>query len=301
MIWGGRSLENLYVCNTFSDNISIVDTELFNEDCKISLKNSDYTRIGPHGICFYKNKVLTANNFSNSLSLIDLYKKTQIDDYFIGMHCNDVKVIEDNAVVICGDSNSIVDFNLEENRVDGEIPCGNLPHSIDICKNSKLIVTAEMISDSITLADYTDLSNVKSIRVGKFPTKAIFSIDDEIIYVCESNIGSDKHGSISMFSYSDLKLIKRINVGNAPVDMYVDKNHCFVSNFGDGTVSIIDIKQFKEIKRIYVGGMPRGIVRKGEYIYVGDNYNNLLIKINLLKEEKKAISIGGEPNGMMLL
>lgn len=301
MIWGGRNLENLFVCNTFSDNISVVDIEIFKEDCKISLKNGDNNRIGPHGICFYKNKVLTANNFSNSLSLIDVYKKKLINDYFIGMHCNDVKVIEDNAIVICGDSNRIVDFNLEGKKIEGEIPCGNLPHSIDVYTQKKLIVTAEMISDSITLFDYIDPSNVKTIRVGRFPTKAIFSSDGETIYVCESNIGSDKYGSVSIYSYRDLNLITRITVGNAPVDMYVDKNYCFVSNFGDGSVSVINTNKFKEVNRFQVGGMPRGIIKKGENIYVGDNYNNLLLKINLLKEEKKVISIGGEPTGMLLL
>lgn len=292
---------NLYVCNTFSDNISVVDTEIFKEECKISLKNNDYNRIGPHGICFYKNRLLTANNYSNSLSLIDIGKKKLIEDYFIGMHCNDVKVIEDNAVVICGDSNSIVDFNLDKSNIEEEIPCGNLPHSIDVYKHKKLIVTADMISDSITLFDYLDLNNVRSIRVGKFPTKAVFSIDGEIIYVCESNIGSDKCGTIGMYSCKNLNLIYKIEAGNAPVDMCIENDLCFVSNFGDGTISVIDIRKFKEINRFKVGGMPRGIIKKGEHLYVNDNYNNLLLKIDLQKEEKKAISIGGEPTGITLL
>lgn len=294
-------MENLFVCNTFSDDISVVDTELFKEECRINLKNNTYNRVGPHGICLYKNKVLTANNFSNSLSLIDIYKKKLLCDYFIGMHCNDVKVIEGNAFVICGDSNNVVNFSLDKNKVEEEIPCGNLPHSLDVYTHKRLIVTADMISDSITLFDYLHLSSVKNIRVGRFPTKALFSADGEMIYVCESNIGSDRCGSISIYSSRNLRLVCRITVGNAPVDMYCENNYCFVSNFGDGTVSIINTKKFKEINRFEVGGMPRGIIKKGEYVYVGDNYNNLLLKINLLKGEKKAISIGEEPTGMMLL
>ena len=50
--------------------------------------------------------------------------------------------------------------------------------------------------------------------------------------------------------------------------------------------------------RSNVGGMPKGIIKLGESIYVGDNYNNLLIKADLIKENKKVISIGGEPTGM---
>lgn len=292
-------MSNLFVCNTFSDSISEVNLDIFKEQYKISLVNSKYDRVGPHGICAYKNNLLIANNFSNSLSLIDITKKKLLNTYFIGMHCNDVRVLGDNALVLCGDSNNVVNFNIAEEKIEEEIPCGNLPHSIDILALKKIIVTANIVSDSITIFDYKDTNNIRSIRVGKFPTKAIFSVDGNNIYVCESNLGSDEGGSLSAYSCRNLKFLNRIHLGNAPVDMYCQENLCFVSNFGDGTISIVDTNTFKEVRRIYVGGMPRGIIKKDNCIYVGDSYNNLLIKINLVKEEKKAITIGVEPAGML--
>jgi YVTN family beta-propeller protein len=93
----------------------------------------------------------------------------------------------------------------------------------------------------------------------------------------------------------------KIPVGNSPVDMYFNERLCYVSNFGEGTVSIVDINNYKEIKKIEVGGMPRGILEDEKYLYVGDNYNNLLIRIDKATENKKAIAIGGEPTGMALL
>lgn len=293
-------MRNLYVCNTFSDSISKINLDLFGEENNIYLENSEHNKVGPHGICSYKNNLLTADNFSNSLSLIDLTKKKLLSNYFIGMHCNDVKVIEDNAMVICGDSNNIVKFNILDKKTEAEIPCGNLPHSLEIMALEKIILTANMLSDSITILDYNDTNNIKHIKTGKFPTKAIFNEDGTVIYVCESNIGSDKCGSLSAYSYKTLKFLSRIYLGRAPVDMFYEKNLCFVSNFGDGTISIVDTDSFKELKRIYIGGMPRGIIKEKNYIYVGDNYNNLLIKINLIKEEKKAIAIGKEPTGMLI-
>jgi len=83
--------------------------------------------------------------------------------------------------------------------------------------------------------------------------------------------------------------------------MYCNGEYCYVSNFGDGTVSILDINKYKEIKRIEVGGMPRGILEDEKYLYVGDNYNNLLFRIDKITENKKAISIGTEPTGMTIL
>jgi DNA-binding beta-propeller fold protein YncE len=66
-------------------------------------------------------------------------------------------------------------------------------------------------------------------------------------------------------------------------------------------VSVLDINNYKEVKKIKVGGMPRGILEDERYLYVGDNYNNLLFRIDKITENKKAISIGGEPTGMALL
>jgi hypothetical protein len=64
---------------------------------------------------------------------------------------------------------------------------------------------------------------------------------------------------------------------------------------------MVDINSYKEVKKIEIGGMPRGIIEDERYLYVGDNYNNLLFRIDKLTENKKAISIGGEPTGMTLL
>src|SRR3712207_8540734 len=49
--------------------------------------------------------------------------------------------------------------------------------------------------------------------------------------------------------------------------------------------------------RSIVNGMPRGIVKSKDCIYVGDYYNSLLIKYNLLTDHKENIPIGGEPTG----
>ena len=129
----------------------------------------------------------------------------------------------------------------------------------------------------------------------------LFRSDGNYILVCESNIGMDNKGCINIISLKNYNVLNKIPVGNSPVDMYFNGEFCYVSNFGDGTVSILDINKYKEIKRIEVGGMPRGIIEDEKYLYVGDNYNNLLFRIDKITENKKAISIGTEPTGMTLL
>lgn len=293
-------LSFLYICNTFSDSISKVNLQDFREEHKINLTTDNQSRVGPHGICVYKDKLLVANNYSNSISIIDINKGIEIENYFIGMHCNDVSVFEDEAYIICGDLNNLIIFDLIKNSICEEIPCGNLPHSIDIDKKNKVLVISNMQNDSITLIDCVDKSVIKNIRVGAYPTKSLFSINGDHILVCESNLGGDSRGSISILSRKNYNVIYKILLGNSPVDMYCSRNKCFVSNFGDGTLSIVDINNYKQLKKINIGGMPRGIIKIGRNIYVGDNYNNLLIKVDMLEESKKVISIGKEPNGMTL-
>lgn len=291
----------LYVCNTSSDYLSKVNLETFKEECKINLRLDALSRVGPHGICTYKNNIIVANSYGNSISIIDIDSDEVIESFFIGMHCNDVVVCNDNAYIICGESNNVIVFDLTKNKIIEEIPCGNHPHSIDIDRQKNILIVTNMESDNITMIDCNDRENIHTIRVGRYPTKAIFTSDGNYILVCESNIGTDYCGAISIISAINRKLLFRIAVGNSPVDFYHDNNYCYVSNFGEGSISILNLKNNKEMKKVQVGGMPRGIIKIQEYIYAGDNYNNLLLRMDILSEKKKAISIGGEPTGMTLV
>ncbi|WP_123054357.1 YncE family protein [Clostridium sp. JN-1] len=292
----------LYVCNTSSDCISSININKFKEENRIYLKkHSTSDRIGPHGICAYKDKLLVVNNYSNSISILDKVNGIEESSYYIGVHCNDVIVFKDTAYVICGDINSLIVFDLIKKEVISQIPCGNLPHSICINREKKLLLISNIQDDSITLINCANNKSIKNIRVGAYPTKAVFTVDGRYILVCESNIGSDYKGSIAVMSLKNYKIITRIAAGNSPIDMWCDENSCFVSNFGDGSISLIDINYYREDKNIIVGGMPRAITKYGKNVYVGDSYNNLLIKVNIISKQKKHIPIGGEPTGMILV
>lgn len=291
----------LYICNTSSDCISKVNVNNFKEESKITLSPTNYRKVGPHGICKYEDKLITANSYGNSISIIDIVGNKEIGNHFIGMHCNDAVVYENNAYIICGELNNVVVFDLIKCKLLEEIPCGNLPHSIVLNKEKKLLLICNMENDSVTLINCENKESIKNIKVGSYPTKAIFSTDGQYIIVCESNLGSDFRGSISIISSKTLRVLYRVEVGNSPVDMFLENQLCYVSNFGDGTVSVIDINYYEEIKKFNIGGMPRGIVKVGNNIYVGDNYNNLLIQVDSENGSKKNIPIGGEPTGMILV
>ena len=289
----------LYVCNTSSDTVSKINLQDFTETNRIKLGIGNVDRIGPHGVCVFKEKLLVVNNFSNSISILKDDK--EIESQYIGSHCNDICVFKNNAYIICGESNRIIVFDLINKKVIEQITCEDSPHSISFdYKNQKMLVS-NMQSDSLTLIDCVERGNIRHIRVGAYPTKAIFSVNGEYIYVCESNLGGYDRGNISVISSSNHKVMYKIPVGYSPIDMDCDNENCYISNFGEGTVSIVNINNYRQTKKINVGGMPRGIKKVGEYLYVGDNYNNQLLQVNILTENKKAINIGKEPTGMALV
>ena len=294
-------MSNLYICNTSTDTISKINLVDFKEEKQISLRLKSQNKIGPHGICLYEDKLLIANSFGNSLSIVSIIEEEEVENYFIGMHCNDVEVYEHNAYIICGELNNIIVFNLMMKKIIEEIPCGSYPHSIDISKYTALAVVANMHSDSITIFDCLNCENVYQIAVSEYPTKAVFSEDGQYIFVCESKLGLKSCGSLRIIDINSLKTVAKIKLGNSPVDICTSQEYCYISNFGDGTISVLDINKLKVIKKIRVGGMPRGIMVHEKYVYAGDNYNNLLVQVDIEKGNKKVISIGGEPTGMTLI
>jgi YVTN family beta-propeller protein len=288
----------LYVCNTASDSILKLDIVNF-EEKKITLCDK-CGRVGPHGICRVGMELIVANSYSNTISKIDILKDEEKGSFYVGSHCNDVDVYKSEAFITCGESNNLIIFDLVEERIVEELPCGNNPHSIAINQRG-IIAVSNMDSDSVTLIDATNREFNKQVRVGPYPIKIKFSSDGQLLYVCESNLGSDNKGYVSVIAIKEMKVIQRIAVGKCPVDIYIDKGEGYVSNFNDGNISILDLKTAIEVNKIYIGGMPVGIIKRDDYMYVGDNLNNLLIRYSLLNDVKKVIAIGKEPTGMTLI
>lgn len=280
-----------------SDYISKVELAQLKEE-KITLCNKS-GRVGPHGLCRFQGTLIIANSYNNSISRIDMASCREVDSYYIGMHCNDVDTYGNEAFITCGESNNIVVFDLYQNKLLEEIPVGNLPHSIAINKQG-IVAVSNMEGGTITLLDCNRREFNKEIRVGAYPVKVLFSKDGKMLYVCESNLGADKEGTIAVISIENLNVIKRIKVGKSPVDMFIEENFGYVSNFSEGSISLVEINSGKEIKKFYTGGMPQGLVKNGQYLYVGDNYGNKLIRFDVTKERKKIIPIGLEPAGMIL-
>lgn len=291
-------MNSILVCNTGSDSISKVNiSDLTVENLPLDFGEKP---IGPHGIYISDKKIYTANNYSNSVSIINAVTFKEEDSIYIGPYPNDVATLKNRLYISCGESNAIIVYDLVEKKILFEIPIDKWPHSIEIYKEAEMIFVSNLEGNSVSIIDGIDNKVIKTINTLEYPTKILVSKDKSKIYVCESYIGEDTFGYVEVFSIKNLGTLKRIKVGKSPVDMWDDGKFLYVSNFSDGTVSIIDVNTLKEIKRINVGIMPKGIIRYKDKLYIGDYLKGRILSLNLKTKETKAIAVGKEPNAMTL-
>ena len=278
-------MKNIFISNTSRSSIEVIDLETFCIVTSIKL-NDDGINIGPHNLCLYNDKIITANNYSNGITIIDKKTLCKIEDLYIGAHCNDIKTFRNHAFVACGENNNVAVFDLEKKNLLELLPCGNNPHSIELLKSKELLLISNFDDNSITLINLRNKNEIINIKVGANPTKAVFSYDGNYIYVCESNVYGNGDGSIAIICLKNLSVINRIAVGKIPVDFYYDGNYCYISYFGEGIIRIVDICNKKLIEKINVGGIPKSILRMKENLYYCDYLSNSIIRISIGKESR---------------
>ncbi|MDU1413137.1 MAG: YncE family protein [Clostridium sp.] len=293
-------MRHLYICNTTGDQIDKVELSKFTLEKSIRLPGVNRSKIGPHGLCIQGEFLYVSNCYDGSVSIVNL-ENLSVDSYYLGRYCRDICALGNHLYIICGDSNNVVTFDLIKKEIIEIIPSGDSPHSIDCCNIRNEIVVANNGDDSITIFDSLYGCDIKNINVGSSPTKALFTPNGDYILVCESGMGSLDRGCIRVISSKTYETVHKILVGNCPFDMFCNEKYCYVSNYGDGTISIIDIINFSNIASIKSGGMPRGIITDKDYIYVGDSYNYSLMKININNQKEKIIiPLSGQPTGMII-
>jgi len=296
---GGNGMSYIVLCNTGSDSLNKINTEnLKNQSIFLSAGESPF---GPHGLSLYKDKILVANNYNNSISLVNYKSFKEENNIYIGAHPNDIVAHDDIAYVSCGESNSLIIYDMINDRVNFEIPTGRFPHNIVLLEEENLIFISNMGDDSISVIDYINNKEIKRIKVENTPTKINISKNKKCLYVCMSYLGYDRKGSIGIIDLKTLELINKVKVGLSPIDLFEDDNYLYVSNLCDGSISIVNLKDLMEENKIIVGGMPRGIVKVKENIFVGDYLNGILNVIGIENKKIKAIPIGSEPNAMTLV
>ncbi|MBQ6820007.1 MAG: YncE family protein [Clostridium sp.] len=296
-------MDSLIVCNTGSDDINkislvnSIDNKIINK--KIALKKYEKP-LGPNGIFIKENIAYIANCYNNSISIFNLDTFKEVKTVYIGANPNDIIGFNNNLYIICSESNTMVIYDIEEEKVILEVKTNSWPYNIEISKELKLLFISNFQSHNITVIDIENYMIIDELIALEYPTKVKVSKDGKTLYVCESYMDDEKSGYIEMFDLITLKSLGKIKVGKAPVDIFEDNNILYVCNFLDGSIMLID-KDKKDIyKEIKINGMPRTIIKHKDLIYISDYLNGRIFCIDLNINNIKAITVGKEPNAMTL-
>lgn len=287
-------MQNLYICNVSSNYVSKVG---FNDDKeeKIYITNQEKS-LGSHGMDLNNERLFVATNDNHNFYEVDINTKN-VKKYYVGMLTNDLKFKNDYMYLICSENNCLIVYDMIEDKLCYEIECGNYPHSMDLSDKSKLISITNMHNNQLTIVDYGKNDFVRNIRTGNLPMKSKFYKDGRYIFVCESNLGDDVEGTFSIYDSYTGEKDKSITLGKSPIDMCFDyeSDIVFVSNHLGDYVSIVELSNFKEISRIEACGSPRGIYKKGRFLYIVMSDIDKLLKYDIFSQKQEFIKIGSDP------
>lgn len=289
-------MEHLYICNSTSDRIDKIDINTFTLEESIKLNYIE--KINPFKICSYKEFFIISSYENRKIYI--LKGKEVVDDFYIGPGCSDMFIKGDNLYIVCEESNSVICFNLLSKEIVEIITCGISPRSLDYSTTKDKFIVANMLSNTITTFNSNNKETYKTIKVGSYPVKALWSKNGEDIYICESNMGEGTIGSLLKLSKNEY-IKKRVNLKNIPMDMCIYEDNCYIANFGDGIITVVDIYNLELVEEITVGGLIKEIIADDKYVYIQDIYHNRIIQVSKKDKTKKIIPVCGEPKGMILV
>lgn len=296
-------MNSLIVCNTGSDSISkipLVTSLSADIVCEEILLTEGERPLGPNGIYIKNNIAYITNNYSNSISILDMDTLKEKDTIYIGANPNDLIGYDKYLYIVCSESNAVVLYDLSENKIILEIKTNNWPYNIEVSKELGLIFITNFQNHNISVIDIETNKVIGELITLEYPTKVKVSNDDNLLYVCESYMGNESNGYIEVFNLITLKSLGKIEVGKVPIDIFEENNILYVCNLMDSSVILIDKFKLNRIKEIKINGMPRTLVKYKDILYIADYLNGRVICLDLRNNNTKAITVGKEPNAMTL-
>lgn len=291
-------MKYIAVCNTGSDSLSRINLDFTDvREFKIDFNGE---KLGPSGMCMDDNNIYTANNYNNTVSIINRESFIEENRIYVGAHPNDLICYNDYLYISCSEANLISVYNKKERRLEFDIPTNGWPYNMTMDEGRGIILTSNFQSNNISIIDTIKNKVVREVSTLKYPTKIKLSKDKKHIYVCESYMGEGLGGYIEIFDANNFISEMKIKVGKSPMDMEEDEDNIYVINFEEGTLSIICKMLKKEVKKIFVGGMPKSIKISGDNFIISDYFNSRLLIVNSLDYKKRAITVGKEPSAMTI-
>ncbi len=240
---GGKAL----VASILSDNASIVDMNTLTVDTIVDVGDRpSEVAVKPDG-----GQAVIANLDSDFVSVIDLVTH-DVTNVAISTRGSQVEISPDGqyAYIAVVTSDGVWRVNLSTMTAEGpKLTTGNMgavsflfnqSSGMTLSHDGLTLITCNSFDNTITLIDTPSWSVLVTLFVGAFPVRAMFSLDDETIYISNRDDGTitivDNEGAFST-------VIGVVDVGEWPFEMAAAPggNTLYVLNYRDENVGVVDL------------------------------------------------------------
>jgi len=270
----------------FSIFVIVINAQEENDDQNvISLKSDPIIPSGsfPVGIDInpITNKLYVANQFSNTISVIDTEKSKVEANIDVGNSPYDVEInpFSNRIYASNRESNTISVIDGFTNKELTEIPVGNSPVGLGINLATNWIYVANLDSKTISKIDPIENKVKESLKYALSPYDIIVNPHTNKVYI--SDLGKN---SVLVLDGNNNTLVSTIPVGSKPSALAINTqtNTIYVSNFLNQSVSVINGTSSKLETNIKVKDNPVGIAvnPRTNKIYVNNLEDNSVSVIN---------------------
>ena len=298
----------IYVVNTGSDNVSVIDAE----------RNAVVATIGVHATPYFISvsedgrRGYVANSASNNVSVIDLEKRVVLGNIRVGVSPGLARVSADGSTVVVSDrgDGTVSLIDAAGLKVRATIPVCEQPGDIAILPDSSKAFVACTGAGQVASFDLKSGKLLALLDVGKTPVNLALKPDGGELMVC--NFDSD---SISIIETSTDEVGESHLIGTHPVrGLVTADSRLYVSDSGSNTVTTYDIDAGTLVRPAIppVGGHPDGLAlsQSQSYLLVLDSDSGDVVVIQRRVPRKKfetgeyslltMIPVGLQPNDIVV-
>lgn len=180
-----------------------------------------------------------ANQFSNSVSVVNTTTNTVVATVPVGAHPTGVAASADGSSVYITNNgdNTVSVINTATNTVSATIPVGTAPYGICVSPDGNRVYVANQNSGSISVINTTSNALIATVNVGSGPYGVAIGPDGSRVYCANMN-----DATMSEINTASNTVIATVNVGPHPYSVVVgaDGTRAYVSSAYSNTITVIN-------------------------------------------------------------
>ena len=248
--------DRLYVVNSASRNISVVDVTRF------SVLDTIYLTAGilpvdiviiPDDNNLIEGKLYIANRISNDVTVVSTVAKRTLKSVAVGIGPSAIAAdaVRKEVYVTNEKSNNLSIINAIDDTLVANITVDNRPTGVFVGKD-KIYVFNEG-SNRISIISPSLRKVVATISVEGPPKRGMQGFSKRLF------VANTAANTLTFFNSQDV-VTRTIPVGIMPTGLAGDekRNRLYVTNYGDNTVSLLDPIGERVLKELFVGKSPYG-------------------------------------------